>query len=94
VILRDQDTYFVDVRFRACEEVDRGDLPSDYQLENAYIVVISRDRIKCATVQELNQGNKISSTSWDDLADRKEFGLDHDTVIGLGRFAARLFENV
>jgi hypothetical protein len=94
VVLRDQDTFFIDVRFRASEEFDRDDLPYNYPSDNAYIVVVSKEHIKCATVQELNEGNKITSTSCDDLADRKEFGLDQDTVEGLGRFASRLFENV
>jgi hypothetical protein len=92
VALKGHDTVFLEVRFVANEEFGRDDLPSHYPYDDAYVIVVSKEHIKCATVRELNEGHRITPTSPYYLGEREGLGLDEATVNGLCRFATRLFK--
>lgn len=86
--------FFVEVKFRASGEFSNKDLPKNYPFTNAYIILVSKKHIKCITVEELLDGNEITSTSQNYLGKRKEFDLDKDVIIDFCKFAIQFFENV
>lgn len=89
-----KEVYFVEVKFRASEEFTIKNLPKNYPYENAYIILVSKKHIKCITVDELQKGEKITSTSHNYLGNRKEFDLDKDVIVDFCKFAVLFFENV
>jgi len=86
--------YFIEVKFRANESFTSSDLPINYPYFNAYIVLVSKEHIKCISVAELNEGEVISPISKNYLGSRKEFDLDKETIISFCKFAVKFFENV
>src|SRR6187401_1028315 len=44
---KNNEVYFVEVKFRASEFFSRKDLAKDYPWQNAYIIVVSKKHIKC-----------------------------------------------
>ncbi|HYC28825.1 MAG TPA: hypothetical protein VEB42_08415 [Chitinophagaceae bacterium] len=87
------ETYFVEVKFRAdgcfsCRELDKN-----YSHEDALVIVVSKDSIKCLSVRELKEGQEITEDSCNYLADRPEFDLRKDVVVDFCDFAKTFFEN-
>ena len=91
---RNNEVYFVEVKFRANETFARKDLPHDYAWHNAIIIVVSKKHIKCISFKELEQGLEITPTSKNYLGSRKEFELNKDTIIEFCEFAVQFFEGV
>lgn len=91
---KNKDVYFIEVKFRANGEFRVADLPKDYPYTNAYIVLVSKRHIKCLTVQELKDGNEITTTSKNYLGNRKEFDLDKEVIVEFCKFAIQFFESV
>lgn len=89
-----KDVYFVEVKFRANETFSLKDLPKGYPYENAYIILVSKKRIKCITVAELQEGKEITPTSQNYLGKRKEFDLDKEVIIDFCDFAVLFFKDV
>jgi len=89
-----KEVFFVEVKFRASGEFKAKDLPKNYPYTNAYIVVVSKKHIKCATVQELNEGKEITPESRNYLGSRIEFDLDKQVIIDFCKFAIQFFESV
>jgi len=89
-----KDVYFVEVKFRASEELSIKDLPKDYPFTNAYFILVSKKHIKCITYQELADGKEITPTTQNYLGKRKEFDLDKDVIIDFCNFAVKFFESV
>ena len=88
------EVFFIEVKFRANECFEFGNLPDNYPYENAFIIIVSKKHIKCLTVQELRDGKTINPTSRNYLGNRKEFELDKDLIIGFCEFAVKFFKNV
>jgi len=91
---RNAAVYFVEVKFRANESFKYSNLPKDYPYGNAYIIIVSKKRIKCLTVEELKSGKEITLSCRNYLGSRKEFDLDKDVIIDFCEFAVKFFENV
>ena len=91
---RNNDVFFVEVKFRANGEFSYSDLPKDYAYGNAYIILVSKKHIKCLSVDELQAGQEMTPTSKNYLGSRKEFDLDKDVIIDFCQFATQFFANV
>lgn len=91
---RNNDVFFVEVKFRANGEFSYRDLPKDYAYGNAYIILVSKKHIKCLSVDELESGQEMTPTSKNYLGSRKEFDLDKDIIIDFCQFATQFFANV
>lgn len=86
--------HFIEVKFRANGEFSYGDLPKNYPYNNAFIIVVSKRHIKCLTVEELAEGEEITSTSRNYLGYRKEFEVDKQVIVDFCSFAIKFFDNV
>lgn len=91
---RNNEVYFVEVKFRANGTLTRRDIPKEYAWGNAYFILVSKKHIKCITFEELERGEEITATSKNYLGNRKEFNLDKDTIIEFCDFALTFFEGV
>lgn len=91
---RNNQVYFIEVKFRAKEIFNRTDLPKNYPYTNAYIIVVSKRHIKCLTVEELLKGKEITPTCQHYLGNRKEFELDKKVIIDFCDFAVQFFQNL
>jgi hypothetical protein len=91
---RSKAVYFIEVKFRANGEFKYKDLPNNYPYENAYIILVSKKHIKCITVQELKDGDEITSLTKNYLGSRKEFNLNKKVIIEFCDFAVQFFESV
>lgn len=91
---KNNEVFFIEVKFRASESFSMKDLPKDYPYENAYIVLVSKKHIKCITFDELKTGKEITPTSNNYLGSRKEFDLDKQVIIDFCHFAVQFFESV
>lgn len=88
-----KETYFVEVKFRADGCFSGKDLDKDYPHDDALVIVVSKDSIKCLSVRELRQGLQITADCHNYLSDRAEFQLRKDVVEDFCDFARRFFEN-
>ncbi len=92
------EVFFVEVKFRAKEEFSLDDINKEYgkeyPFENAFFIVVSKERIKCLSYQELKSGKKITPASHNYLGNRKEFDLDKETIIQFCDFAVKFFSEV
>jgi len=89
--------YFIEVKFRANGNFNRYDLDKNhpnYPYKNAYIVLVSKQHIKCVKVEELYKNIEITQNSENYLGDRTEFDLDKGKIIKFCKFASKFFENV
>lgn len=91
---RNNEVYFVEVKFRASGTLTRKDLPKDFAWGNTYFILVSKKHIKCITFEELDNGGEITPTSKNYLGNRKEFDLDKETIIEFCDFALTFFEGV
>ncbi|HYF32690.1 MAG TPA: hypothetical protein VD993_16305 [Chitinophagaceae bacterium] len=89
-----KETYFVEVKFRANGRFSEKDLDKNYPYDDALVIVVSKNDIKCLSVKELRQGFEISPECSNHLSDRPEFQLRKDVVIDFCRFAETVFEGV
>jgi hypothetical protein len=89
-----KNVFFVEVKFRANGVFRPSDLPPNYPFTNAYIILVSKEDIKCITVQELQAGQQITPTSKNKLGDRQEFDLDKDVIVSFCNFAIQFFASV
>ncbi len=92
------DVFFIEVKFRASEELSLDDINKEYgkeyPFENAFFILVSKKRIKCLSYKELKSGDKITPTSHNYLGNRKEFDLDKETIIQFCDFAVKFFSEV
>jgi hypothetical protein len=88
------EVYFIEVKFRKSESFSLKDLPKNYPYRNAYIILVSKNHIKCITVDELEDGKEISPASRNYLGNRKEFELDKEVIKSFCDFAVTFFEGV
>jgi hypothetical protein len=86
--------FFIEVKFRASECFKRKDLPQDYPYENAYIILISKNHIKCVSFEELERGEEITPTSKNYLGNRKEFDLDKTLIKDFCEFAKIFYAEI
>lgn len=91
---KNKEVYFVEVKFRASEELSIKDLPKNYPFENAYFILVSKKHIKCISYAEMKEGKEITPTSKNYLGSRAEFDLDKEVIIDFCNFAVQFFENV
>lgn len=91
---KNNEVYFVEVKFRASEKFTYKDLPKDYAWENAFFIIVSKRHIKCVTYVDLKAGKEITPTTHNYLGNRKEFDLEKDVIKQFCDFAVRFFENV
>ncbi len=91
---RNNEVYFVEVKFRASGNFSRKDLSRDYAWGNAYFILVSKKHIKCITFNELERGEEINPSSRNYLGSRKEFDLDKDTILDYCDFALTFFHGV
>lgn len=91
---RNNEVYFVEVKFRADGELSRENVAKDYPWENAFFILVSKKHIKCITFEELQYGKSITATSHNYLGNRKEFDLDKDVIKQFCEFAVKFFEGV
>jgi len=91
---RNNEVYFVEVKFRAEGYFSRKDILKGYPWGNAYFILVSRKHIKCITFDELEDGLEITPTSKNYLGNRKEFDLDKETIIEFCEFALTFFQGV
>ena len=91
---KNNEVFFVEVKFRENETYNKSNLPKDYPYYNAFIILVSKKHIKCISVVELNEGKEISPKSTNYLGKRKEFQLDKDVIIDLCSFAVKFFVGV
>lgn len=92
------DVFFIEVKFRASEELSLDDINkeygNEYPFENAFFILVSKKRIKCLSYQELKSGKEITTTSHNYLGNRKEFELDKEVIINFCDFAVKFFSEV
>ncbi|HYQ58873.1 MAG TPA: hypothetical protein VEP89_16140 [Draconibacterium sp.] len=86
--------YFIEVKFRASENLSFKDLPKNYPYENAYFILVSKSHIKCITYKELQDCGEITPTSRNYLGSRKEFDLQKQVIIDFCDFAVQFFKGV
>lgn len=87
---RTREVFFLEVKFRANGKFTYDGLGGDkYPYLNAYIILVSKKHIKCATVEELKAGKEFQY-----LGNRKEFETDKATIIEFCDFAKQFFETV
>ncbi|MGM0934241.1 MAG: hypothetical protein ACQEWD_12430 [Bacteroidota bacterium] len=86
--------YFIEVKFRASGEFKLKDLPENYPYQNAFMILVSKKHIKCITVEELEAGKEITTSTRNYLGSRKEFNLDKDVIIDFCDFAVQFFKEV
>lgn len=91
---KDQQVYFMEVKYRANEKFSIKDLPEKYPWGNAYFIIVSGKHIKCLTYKELKGGKAISPQCKNYLSKRKEFGLDKDVIVEFCEFAVKFFHGV
>jgi hypothetical protein len=91
---KNNEVFFIEVKFRANETFSFKDLPKGYPYDNAYIVLVSKKHIKCITVDELKTGKEINPSSKNYLGSRKEFDLEKNVIVDFCDFAVQFFENV
>lgn len=91
---RNNEVYFVEVKFRANGTLSRKDISKDYAWGNAYFILVSKKHIKCITFDELEKGEEITPSSKNFLGNCKEFDLDKDTIIDFCDFALTFFAEV
>jgi hypothetical protein len=89
-----KETYFVEVKFRADGCFCGKDLDKDYPYDDALVIVVSKNSIKCLSVRELRAGMKISMDCENYLTAREEFQLRKDVVDDFCEFAGKFFENM
>lgn len=94
VIQKNNNVFFIEVKFRKREEFKFKELPEDYPYENCYFVVVSKKHIKCISYEELKNGKEITPTCHNYLGNRKEFELDKDVIIDFCNFAVKFFDSV
>jgi hypothetical protein len=91
---KNDEVFFIEVKFRKSGEYLPKHLPKDYPYSNAYIILVSKKHIKCISVAELEAGKEITPTSKNYLGSRKEFELDKKVIIDFCSFAVQFFEGV
>lgn len=91
---RNNEVYFVEVKFRASGVLTIHDIPDNYAWGNAYFILVSKKHIKCITYDELLNGEEITPNSQNYLGNRREFNLDRDTIIDFCSFALTFFQGV
>jgi hypothetical protein len=89
-----KETYFVEVKFRANGCFTEKELDKNYPYDDALVIVVSKENIKCLSVRELRQGQQITADCNNYLAERGEFQLRKDVVDDFCDFAKKFFENV
>ncbi|MDW7731950.1 MAG: hypothetical protein SCH66_05920 [Methanolobus sp.] len=94
VIQKNNEVFFIEVKFRRSEEFKFKELPEDYPYENCYFVIVSKKHIKCISYEELKNGKEITPTCHNYLGNRKEFELDKDVIIDFCNFAVKFFDSV
>lgn len=91
---RNNEVYFVEVKFRASGALTRKDIGKDFAWGNTYFILVSKKHIKCITFEELERGEEITPTSRNYLGSRKEFDLEKETIIEFCDFALLFFQGV
>lgn len=91
---KNNDVYFIEVKFRAKEEFKFKELPKDYPYKNCYFIVVSKRHIKCITYEELKEGKGITPNCQNYLGNRKEFELDKKVIIEFCKFAVKFFNEI
>lgn len=94
VILKDNTPYFIEVKFRASASFELSNMPPEYPYNNAFIVLVSTQHIKCISYAELKEGKKITPTCRNYIGYRKEFNLDKQVVIDFCDFVNNFFITV
>jgi hypothetical protein len=89
-----KDVFFIEVKFRASESFQLKDLPKDYPYDNAFIILVSKNHIKCISISELRDGKEITPESRNYLGNRKEFELDKEIIKDFCQFAVQFFAAV
>ena len=89
-----KETHFAEVKFRVDGCFSASDMDKDYPYDDALVIVVSKDSIKCLSVRELKDGLQITNECHNHLADRAEFQLRKDVVDDFCDFAKRFFDNV
>ncbi len=88
--------HFIEVKFRANGRLDMNDF-KDYPYENALIILVSKEHIKCISFKELKTGGHISPQDNRYLTDMPEFYFndnDRKTIINFHDFILDFFETV
>jgi len=85
-----KETYFVEVKFSTNGCFSEKDL-GGFHFDDALIIVVSKQNIKCLSVRELKKGWQITPTCSNFLADRAEFELRKDVIEDFTEFAERFF---
>jgi Holliday junction resolvase-like predicted endonuclease len=98
VISKENQTYFVEVKYRANEtlklsEIENGD---DYPYPKALFILVSKKHIKCISYDELKENKIIShKTKGFMLGNRKEFkSSDRNIIIQYCNIVKSIFQNV
>ena len=89
-----KETFFVEVKFRPNGCFSEKELDKNYPYDEALIIVVSKEHIKCLSVRELRQGWEITPDCTNNLSDRGEFQLRKDVVMDFCRFGESFFEEV
>lgn len=91
---KNNDAYFIEVKFRATEEFSIKDIPEDYPFENAFFIVVSKKHIKCLSYAQLKEGKEITPKCKNYLGSVKAFETDKDTIIDFCKYAVKFFKEV
>lgn len=89
-----REKHFVEVRFSVNGCFSEKELEKDYPYDDALIIVVSTNHIKCLSVRELRQGWEITPDCNNYLANRSEFQLRKDVVTDFCKCAESFFEAV
>ena len=73
---KNNEVFFIEVKFRTNETFKLSNLPKDYLYYNAYIILVSKKHIKCISVEELQEGKEITPASHNYLGSRKRLLLN------------------
>jgi hypothetical protein len=85
---------FIEVKYRANKEFILDESKGKYPFNDVYFIILSKNTIKCITLNELRNGKTITSTTGDLLGNRSEFKLNRSIIVKFCKFAEKLFENV
>jgi len=96
IVQKNNDVFFIEVKFRANGKFSLVELEEEgnYPYDNARIVLVSKENIKCLSVIELREGKEMYPGNYNLFINRKEFEGDKRIVSEFCNYAVSFFSNV
>lgn len=90
-----RELFMIEVKFRAngCFCADEKFKKKNYPPE-CFVIVVTKEHIKCLTVQDLLDGQEITPQCKHYLSEKKAFKLNRETILYFRDFVRMFFANV